>query len=198
MKKLTLLISMVSAVVFANAQVNFAEYKDASQKRVEQITELYAKFNLQALDTSLTPNVIKYAEDVHTLALSTISTTETLENMYSRSIGETDENGVTDVSVKKPTLDEWASLLASITASSASLVDASSGLSDAKKDVEKITEQVKKAKGPSKIKISKKAKDTGQIMDLTASVIPILTDELSAQVKAVNEIVDIIKSGKNL
>ena len=83
----------------------------SNQGRHSESKERAAK--LQALcndyKTSGSANVDGYGDAVKNAAVLAIANSVQLENMYKREIGET-QDGVTDVTITKPTLDEWVNI----------------------------------------------------------------------------------------
>lgn len=172
------IVAMLSMGVTVNAQTK--EEMQASQKRVENLQGLIAKYPKQ---TGL-PDVDAYGQAVYDAAVLAATNSEQLENIYYRSIGET-KDGVTDVNIKKPTVEECMSLAATIAAEGVAVKQASELAKAA-------AEQAKSEKNP--MKAAKVAKMT----KFTADVMPVLLEESVAQGKAINDIIETLKSAKNL
>ena len=96
-----MLMSLFMMVCSANAQI-----KDDIQKSKERAAKLQALCN--DYKTSGSANVDGYGDAVKNAAVLAIANSVQLENMYKREIGET-QDGVTDVTITKPTLDNICS-----------------------------------------------------------------------------------------
>ena len=65
--------------------------------------------------------------------------------------------------------------------------------------MKQIAENAKNNKNPMKMaKLAKMAKGAGVVMEFGNSATPILLEESAGQLKAVQDIIETIKSGKNL
>lgn len=180
MKKLFLVAIVVMLTMPTIVKAQTKEEMQTSQKRVENLQVLLAKYPKQ---TGLA-DVDAYGQAVYNAAVLAVANSEQLEGLYYRSIGET-KDGVTDVNIKRPTVEECLVLATTITAEGVSVKQAN--------DLAKAaTEQAKSEKNP--MKAAKVAKMT----QFTTDVTPLLLEESVAQGKAINEIIETIKSGKNL
>lgn len=122
-----------------------------------------------------------------------ILNSKTLENFYKRQIGET-KDGVTDVTVEKPTLEQWVELLTGVKVKEAT--DQATTAAEAAKG---LAEKASQEKNPMKAaKSAKAAKAATAIIDFGSSATAILVEETAAQVNAVKQIIETLKSGKNL
>lgn len=139
-----------------------------------------------------------FGKSVYDAALMAIANSVQLENLYKRQIGET-KDGVTDVTIKKPTLEEWISLGATVTAEGASVKGAVDKANAAADEVKTMSEAAGKEKNPLKLaKAAKKAKAAAAILEFGNAATPILLEESAAQAKAVQQIITTLKSGGNL
>lgn len=192
MKKYVLmLMSLFMMVCSANAQL-----KDDIQKSKERAAKLQALCN--DYKTSGSANVDGYGDAVKNAAVLAIANSVQLENMYKRQIGET-QDGVTDVTITKPTLDEWVTFAATVAGEAASIKAATDKVQAAADEAKKMTEEASKQKNPMKAaKAAKTAKAATAVVEFGNTATLILVEESAAQVKAVNTIIETLKSGKNL
>lgn len=192
MKKYVLmLMSLFMMVCSANAQI-----KDDIQKSKERAAKLQALCN--DYKTSGSANVDGYGDAVKNAAVLAIANSVQLENMYKREIGET-QDGVTDVTITKPTLDEWVTFAATVAGEAASIKAATDKVQAAADEAKKMIEEASKQKNPMKAaKAAKTAKAATAVVEFGNTATLILVEESAAQVKAVNTIIETLKSGKNL
>lgn len=186
-----MLLSLFVMVCFANAQI-----KDDIQKSKERAAKLQALCD--DYKTSGNANVDGYGDAVKNAAVLAIANSIQLENMYKRQIGET-QDGITDVTITKPTLEEWITFAATVAGEGESIKVATDKVQAAADEVKKMTEEASKQKNPMKAaKAVKTAKAAALIIEFGNTATPILLEESAAQVKAVNAIIETLKSGKNL
>jgi hypothetical protein len=105
-----------------------------------------------------------------------------IPEMYKRTIGET-VDGITDVTVKKPTVNELVSLAENITVQLKAVTDSSDAISNSKDDV----------KGASPKESLKATKS----LNYSKDVISLLGPELQMNLKVVNNLIATIKSSNN-
>lgn len=201
MKKLLLLAVALVAMVgstYADAKSDStaAAIKTAiqkSQERAENLQKLCADYK-----TTGNANVDGYGDAVKNAAVLAIANSEQLENLYKRQIGET-EDGVTDVTIKKPTLEEWVALSTTIAGEGASIKAATDKAQAAANEAKTMSESATKEKNPMKAgKAAKTAKAAAAVVEFGNSATVILAEESASQVKTVKEIIEMLKSGKNL
>ncbi len=184
-------LSLFVMALTANAQIG-----DEIQKSKERAEKL------QALCDSYKPcgdaNIDGFGEAVRVAAIDAIANSEKLENLYTREIGET-ADGVTDVTVTKPTIEDWTSLLATMTEEGAAVATATQKAQSAAEELKNMTSGATKSKNPAQAaKAAKAAQAATAVVDFGTSALPILAEESAAQVKAVETIIETLKSGKNL
>lgn len=148
---------------FQARQKKLAELKDPGSTSVSSI---------DALATSAT-----------TALLETKKNNELLPELYKRTVGET-VDGVTDVTVKKPTLQE--------------LLTVSEGIVKTTKAVALMTGDIVKAQGDVKSAGMLKAAKAGKSVNYSKDVSSLLTSELAYQAKLVGNLIATLKSSKNL
>lgn len=181
MKKI-LFLAVAFLMMAANA-VNAQTTKEdlqASQKRIETLQ----KFVKKAPASTGIADVDAFTSAVYNTALSAVANSELLGNLYYRAIGET-KDGVADVTVKKPTVEECVTLGTTITAEVASAKQAA--------DLAKAaSEGAKTEKNP--LKAAKIAKTLKTSVDAAL----VLTQESAIQAKAIADIINTVKSANNL
>jgi len=129
-------------------------------------------------------DVDAYTNAVYTAAEAAFASSGQLQTLYSREVGET-KDGVTDVTVTKPTLEDWLALSATVAEEGVSLTEAG-------KLAAKATTALKDFKNP--MKAAKAAK----ILKVSTDIFPLLGEETLAQGKAIKDIIETLKSGRNL
>lgn len=178
MKKAILMIATILVAASAFAQTK--EDINASVERAKKLSELCAKFP----KASGASEVDAYANAVLVAAKAAIANSEQLENFYYRVIGET-KDGVTDVTIVKPSLED-------IMALSETIAEEGIAVADATKLAEGAAKKVKVTKNP--IQAAKLVPMT----KFTADATPILAEESAAQAKAIAAMVETAKSAANL
>jgi hypothetical protein len=143
------------------------------EKRMEKLKEP-GTVNLAAVD--------QLAASSFTVLTRSIEFGDLVPEMYKRVIGETFD-GVTDVTVKKPTLAEVAELGANIASVIATLVQLQQAAKTAAEDVKKA----------SPLQAPKSAKS----MNFSREVIELTLPELELNAKVVKNLIETIKSSKN-
>lgn len=180
MKKYFVVAAMALCSLAVSAQ---QDLRDAVTKSVERMKSLKELTENMPKETG-NADVDGFGKNVCTAAVAALAGSEKLENLYYREIGET-KDGVTDVTVVKPKLEDWVELGAALTAETVSVKEA------AEKGT-KAAEAVKSTKNP--MAVGKLAK----MMNWTKKVMPVLTEETANQAKAVGQIISTLKSGGNL
>lgn len=192
MKKfLFTILSIFVMVCSVNAQIK--EEIQKSRERSEKLQLLCNDYK-----KSGNSNIDGYGEAVKNAAVLAIANSAQLEDMYKRQIGET-KDGVTDVTITKPSLEEWATFATTVAGEAVSIKTATDKLKAAADEAKTISESATKEKNPMKAaKAVKTAKAATAVMEFGNVATPILLEESAAQVKAVNTIIETLKSGKNL
>lgn len=179
MKKV-LFVLVAFALLAMNGSVNAQtqEEMDASKERYAKLQKLkdpgkVGSTNIDALAVSSTK-----------ILATSLEITPQLENFYYRSIGQS-EDGVTDVTVKKPTLEECVELSGMIALQTLA--------------IKKATESIEAASGELKgIKNPMKAGKAGKSLNYSKDVLSLTGLESTFQAKAIAEIIETIKTGDNL
>ena len=192
MKKVFLVtLSFFALTCTVNAQSE--EDMQKCKERAEKLQQLCNDYK-----TSGVANIDGYGNAVKEAAIFAVGNSETLRNMYQRQIGKT-KDGVTDVTIKKPTLEEWVTLSVGIAGEAAKIKEATDKVQQVAAEVKSLGEAATAEKNPLKVaKAAKKAKIASAVLEFGNAATPILLEESAAQVKAVNGIIQILKSGKNL
>lgn len=194
MKKVLLLVMGVVFATIANAQT-VKEQLSKSEEHAQNLQTLVDNYPNKDCGNETIDGV---GQNVYNAAIAAVASSAQLDSLYYRQIGET-KDGVTDVTIKKPTLEEWTGLLATVTAEAASLKQVTDNIKGAGDEAKNIAEQAKNTKNPLKAgKMVKMAKAATVIMEFANKATPILTDETANQVSAINTIIETLKSGKNL
>lgn len=194
MKRILFFIVMTLCAMTTFAQ----ETKEQIRKSEERAKNLQILLNKYS-DTNCGDGIIDgFGNSVRDAAILAIANSVKLEGLYYRQIGQTKE-GVTDVTIVKPKLEDWTELLTTVTGEAASIKNAVDNAKAAGEQMKQIAENAKDNKNPMKMaKLAKMAKGAGVVMEFGNAATPILLEESAEQVKAVQKIIETIKSGKNL
>ncbi len=153
-----------------------------SELKSKQAEERKVKFEkLESPKTSGVSSVDQLATDAATILLSTKSINQQIPELYKRTLGET-VDGVTDVTVKKPTVEELAAVALTITNQISAIAKASSAVSTSLADI-KSASLMQASKATKSLNFSKDALSlTGPELQLSLKVI----NNLIAQLKSAN------------
>ena len=193
-KKLTLGTAICLGLIFSMQQNCVAQEKTKDELKAERDTlktamksqvVLDRKAKLEKLEAPKTSG-IKSVDDLavnSTKMLAASKENNTLiPEMYKRTIGETID-GVTDVTVKKPTLAELTSLATNLGTQIKSVSDASTAVTNASSDISKAN-PLQAPKGTKSLNYSK-------------NVIALVGPELQLNLKIVNNLIATLKSANN-
>lgn len=180
MKKLFLgLVAMLAIFSFsANAQSVSEDFKT-----LDKLVEKLAKACAKAPKPCGEGDIDAFVEGNQIAALGAVETAQKLHTLYSRQIGETTD-GVQDVTVTKPTLEDWTALAANVATQTAGMAEL--GVSG-----KKAAEAVKNADKMKAIKLAKPVKWATDIM-------PVTGEALAEEAKAIDKIISLLKSENNL
>ncbi len=162
----------------ANAQSVSADFSS-----LDKLVEKLAKACAKAPNSCGEGDIDGFVEGNKVAALGAVASADQLHNLYSRQIGETTD-GVQDVTVTKPTLEDWINLATSVATQTAGMAE----LGDSGK---KAAEAVKKADKMKAIKLVKPVKWATDIM-------PVTGEALAEETKAIDQIIKLLKSENNL
>ncbi|KAA6334940.1 hypothetical protein EZS27_016790 [termite gut metagenome] len=194
MKKIIFRIALCVGLIFCFTQNSFAQEQTSdelkaerealkSELKAEQTQERQKKLDeLKDPGTVGTESVDKLAESSVLLLAGTKGFNETIPELYKRTIGETID-GVTDVTVQKPTLDELTNLAASIALQVTAVSETSDAVSKAAADVKAL----------SPLKAPKALKSLNFSKDVLSLTLP----ELQLSAKVVNHLINTLKSADN-
>ena len=186
----------MAIALFAVGCISAQNLKDEIAKCKERGAKLEALY--KDYKTCGVANIDGYGNSVREAAVYAIQTREKLENMYKRQIGET-ENGETVVTEQKPTLEDWMQLAKSVTGEGTKVKEATDKAKGAAEEAKNMAQNASSEKNPMKAaKAAKTAKAATAVIEFGNAATPILLEESAAQVKAINEIINTLKSGKNL
>ena len=180
MKKLLLVISVFLLLIGNVANAQTKEEMEASQARCEKLAKLCKK---EPKKTNI-PEVDSYVMSVYASAVAAVATTEQLQDLYYRQIGES-KDGVTDVTVKKPSLEELTNL-------SMTIAKQADAISKAAKSAEAMVQASKGERNPMK------AAKIATALAFTKDAYPILVEESALQIKAIAEMIETAKTSDNL
>ena len=176
MKKIITLSVILFGIIFANAQTK--EEINQSQERNEKIIKLETPKS-----TSIT-SLDDLTSSVGAAALESTNITPLLQNLYFRSIGET-KDGVADVTIKKPSLEECKELAARILKQTEKIKQISSLIPSVTNETSSVKNPLKLPKILSSLNYAKTA-------------ISLLGEESIFQAKAIKSIINTISTGNNL
>lgn len=193
MKKILLsVIALMTMTMVGNAQT-----KEDIQQSEKRAAELKKLVDGQPKDCGVA-EVDNYAKSINAAALLAIANSEQLSSLYYREIGET-KDGVTDVTIKKPTAEECAKLGTTIAGEAATIASAKESAEAAAKKFQELSDQAKNESNPmKKAKIAKQTKTAAAIIAYGKDALPIIIEESAAQGKAIKQLVETVKSAKNL
>lgn len=162
----------------ANAQNVSADFTS-----LDKLVEKLAKASAKAPNPCGEEDIDVFVEGNKKAADGAVESAKKLHELYSRQIGENND-GIRDIDVKKPTLEEWFDLAKSIAKQTAGMAEL--GVSG-----KNASEAVKKADKMKAIKLAKPVKWATDIM-------PVTGEALAEEAKAIDEIIEILKSENNL
>lgn len=179
MKKVLLCAMALLCAIGASAQESIPELLQVSQERMEKLEKIKKP---QPCGVSLLDELI---DNVADLTAESVQITPLLQNMYYRSVGQT-EDGVTDVTVKKPTLKELLELSERIGAQAQEVVAMVSKIANIKNELKTIV--------VNPMQMAKAAKTVKYVAD----VAKILGEESADHVKIIAGMIETAKSEENL
>ena len=192
MKKFFITLVALLAMTTVQAQVTKDDIK-ASEKRAAELEKLIKD---QPKECGVA-EIDNFAKSVGSAAAFAIANSATLSDFYYRQIGET-KDGVTDVTIKKPSLDEWKNLGVGVYGEGDNLKKATESGETATKKFTEVSDNAAKASGLAKMKEGKKVKAASSILKFGKDALEILGVETAAQGKALKSIIATLSSGKNL
>ncbi len=186
----------MAVALFAVSCVSAQNLKDEISKSKERSAKLEALS--KDYKTSGVANIDGYGNSIKEAAAFAILNSEKLEGMYKRQIGE-NKDGVTDVTIQKPSLEDWMQLATTVAGEGTKIKEATDKAKGAAEEAKNMAQNASLEKNPMKAaKAAKTAKAATAVIEFGNAATPILLEESAAQVKAINEIINTLKSGKNL
>jgi hypothetical protein len=194
-KKLIFVSAICLGLIFSMQQNCFAQAKTNDELKAERealktemksqaVLDRLAKMEkLEAPKTSGIKSVDDLAGSSSAMLVSAKENNKLIPEMYKRTIGETID-GVTDVTVKKPTLQELEALATNLGTQILAVSNATSAVKSATDDVSKAS-PMQAPKGTKSLNYSK-------------DVLGLLAPELQLNLKMVNNLIATMKSAKNL
>lgn len=176
---------MCAIVLMASVALNvlMAQTPEEMQASKERYAKLEKALKKTPKDCSVS-GVDGLAASVTLTMIESVRITPLLEGLYYRSVGKT-EDGVTEVTVKKPTLEECLELSEAITVQAAAVKAATELVEPAAKQVKEIKNPLTGAKALKSLNYSKDA-------------LAVVAEETTYQTKAIASIIETIKSADNL
>ncbi len=156
-----------------------------SEMKSEDVKERQKKIEKLEAESPKTCGVASIdglSENSKKILVETKSINQQVPEMYKRTIGET-VDGVTDVTVKKPTKEELASLALTLATQIKAVTDASASISTASADV-KTASPIAMGKATKSLNYSKEA-------------LALAGPELQMNLKVVNNLIATLKSANN-
>lgn len=179
MKKILLAaVVMITTLLSANAQTVSADFSTLD-KLIAKLSKACEKIP----DPCGEADIDGFVDGNKNAAMGAVATSENLHTLYSRQIGET-KDGIQDVTVKKPTLNDWIELAESVATQTA-------GMAELSISAKKAAEAVKGANKMKAIKLARPVKWANDIM-------PVTSEALSEEAKAIDQIITLLKSENNL
>ena len=115
-----------------------------SEERAKNLQILLDKYS----DTNCGDGIIDgFGNSVRDAAVLAIANSVKLEGLYYRQIGQT-KDGVTDVTIVKPKLEDWTELLTTVTGEAASIKNAVDNAKAAGEQMKQLAENAKNNKNP--------------------------------------------------
>ncbi len=174
---------VTAALLTMSVSFCFGQSKEdikASADRREKLEKLCSKPPKQ----TGVADVDTYVQGVYNAAVSSAASSSLLEDLYYRQIGET-KDGVTDASIKKPTVEELVALSTTLTAEGVSIAEAG-------KAAEAATKATSTNKNPMK------AAKIASALAFTKDAYPVLLEESKAKAVAIKQMIETAKTAKNL
>lgn len=177
MKKL--IVFALALLVTANVFAQITEEMKASEARFAKMEKLVTVPKTSGLAT-----IDGLAANCGEIAINAVGITPLLQNMYYRSVGQSND-GIIDVTVKKPTLVEAVELSSRITAQALLIKDASD-------KVQGAANEIKAIRNPLQLK------SPTSCLNYSKDVLATAGEESVFQLKAIGEIIKTLSDGNNL
>ena len=166
---------VTAALLVMSVSFCFGQSKEDIKASIDRCAKLEKLCSKQPKQTGVA-DVDTYVQGVYNAAISSAASSALLQDLYYRQIGET-KDGVTDVTIKKPTVEELVALGTTLTAEGVSIAEAGKGAEAAIKAFSTNKNPMKVAKIASALAFTKDA-------------YPVLLEELKAKVGIKKTIAD--------
>lgn len=173
---------VTAALLVMSVSFCFGQSKEDIKASIDRCAKLEKLCSKQPKQTGV-PDVDTYVQGVYNAAISSVASSALLQNLYYRQIGET-KDGVTDVTIKKPTVEELVALGETLTEEGVSIAEAGKGAEAATK--------------ASSNKNPMKAAKIASALAFTKDAYPVLLEESKAMVAAIKQMIETAKTAKNL
>lgn len=173
---------VTAALLAMSVSFCFGQSKEDIKASIDRCAKLEKLCSKQPKQTGIA-DVDSYVQGVYNAAISSAASSALLQDLYYRQIGET-KDGVTDVTIKKPTVEELVALGTTLTAEGVSIAEA--------KGAEAATKASSTNKNP--MKVAKIA----SALAFTKDAYPVLLEESKAKVAAIKQMIETAKTAKNL
>lgn len=174
---------VTAALLVMSVSFCFGQSKEDIQASIDRCAKLEKLCSKQPKQTGVA-DVDTYVQGVYKAAITSTASSAQLRDLYYRQIGET-KDGVTDVNIKKPTVEELVALGATLTAEGVSIAEAAKG-------AEAATKASSTNKNP--MKLAKIA----SALAFTKDAYPVLLEESKAKIAAIKQMIETAKTAKNL
>ncbi len=174
---------VTAALLTMSVSFSFGQTKEEIKASADRCAKLEKLCSKQPKQTGVA-DVDTYVQGVYNAAISSAASSTLLQDLYYRQIGET-KDGVTDVNIKKPTVEELVELGTTLTAEGVSIAEAGKGAEAA-------------IKASTTNKNPMKAAKIASALAFTKDAYPVLLEESKAKIAAVKQMIETAKSAKNL
>ena len=174
---------VTAALLTMSVSFCFGQSKEDIKASIDRRAKLEKLCSKQPKQTGVA-DVDTYVQGVYNAAICSAASSAQLQDLYYRQIGET-EDGVTDVTIKKPTVKELVELSTTLTAEGVSIAEAGKGAEAA-------------TKASSANKNPMKAAKIASALAFTKDAYPVLLEESKAKIVAIKQMIETAKTAKNL
>lgn len=174
---------VTAALLVMSVSFCFGQSKADIKASIDRCAKLEKLCSKQPKQTGVA-DVDTYVQGVYKAAITSTASSAQLRDLYYRQIGET-KDGVTDVNIKKPTVEELVALGATLTAEGVSIAEAAKG-------AEAATKATSTNKNPMK------AAKIASALAFTKDAYPVLLEESKAKIAAIKQMIETAKTAKNL
>lgn len=176
-------IFVTAALLTMSVSFCFGQTKEDIKASLDRCAKLEKLCSKQPKETGIA-DVDAYVQGVYNAAILSTASSAQLQDLYYRQIGQT-KDGVTDVNIKKPTVDELVALSVTLTAEGVSVAEAAKGAEAA-------------TKASSTNKNPMKAAKIASALAFTKDAYPVLLEESKAKVAAIKQMIETAKTANNL